>query len=333
MDKLSPPKSVDPMTMLPRELAEVILEYLSFRQRMNACLVSKQWCIFIRSIPNLWRHLDLSRAPKKVRTAFISRAINVGKSKLTAATLNNLWDFDKTITALLKHCPLEELTLLECGLQDEHLSAAIHHAKFLRSLTISDGTQLTHDVLRDTLQTLSKRLETLNVYQRYNWITPIFDQIEFPAMKSLTCKYGARHTGPSAFPNVALNIPILKSLTLHHDKASSFQAPRVVDLSECKYLQDIDFSIGLTPAEHIKPPATTVTLKISSDWNFRRIEHFTFFRNERTGQFRAWYLPRLEKVVFDIKWVPIEELRLILEDIDVQVRISSFHSTRWSLQS
>lgn len=77
MTKLCPPKSVDPMTMLPRELAEIILEHLTFRQRMNACLVSKQWAKFIRSCPDLWRHLDLSNSRKKVKNAFISRAVSL----------------------------------------------------------------------------------------------------------------------------------------------------------------------------------------------------------------------------------------------------------------
>ena len=76
MDKLCPPKSVDPMTVLPRELAEIIMNHLSFRQRMNACLVSKEWTKFVRSCPDLWSHLDLSNSRKKVGNAFVSRAVS-----------------------------------------------------------------------------------------------------------------------------------------------------------------------------------------------------------------------------------------------------------------
>lgn len=77
MNKLCPPKSVDPMTVLPRELAEIILQHLTFKQRMNACLVSKQWTKFIRSCPDLWSHLDLSNPRRKVKNAFVSRAVSV----------------------------------------------------------------------------------------------------------------------------------------------------------------------------------------------------------------------------------------------------------------
>ena len=139
MDKLSPPKSVDPLTVLPPELAEIVLEYLSFRQRVNACMVTKQWARFIQSIPNLWTHLNLTGARKKVSNKFVSKAINVAENKLTAATLNNLYDFDRALKALIRTCPLEELTLLKCGLQGQPLTDELSQAKCLKRLTLGNG--------------------------------------------------------------------------------------------------------------------------------------------------------------------------------------------------
>jgi F-box/TPR repeat protein Pof3 len=107
---VAPPKAVDPLLMLPRELAESILLYLTFPQRINACRVSKGWAQFIRSVPTLWSHLDLSGAKKKVRPAFVSRAINVGREKITRATLSQMYDSDKALRAIFKYCPIEELT-------------------------------------------------------------------------------------------------------------------------------------------------------------------------------------------------------------------------------
>ena len=89
MTELSPPRSVDPLTVLPRELAEQILGYLNFRQLIKTSLVSKEWAQFIRRTPNLWGHLDLTLARRKVKNAFVSRAINTGRSKLKTATLNH----------------------------------------------------------------------------------------------------------------------------------------------------------------------------------------------------------------------------------------------------
>ena len=72
--KIAPPKSCDPMTKLPREMAEHVLKGLSFQQLMKACLVSKQWMLLIRSMPGLWHHLDFSHAKHNVKVRFISSA-------------------------------------------------------------------------------------------------------------------------------------------------------------------------------------------------------------------------------------------------------------------
>ncbi|TKA48672.1 hypothetical protein B0A54_00808 [Friedmanniomyces endolithicus] len=164
MHQLSPPKSVDPLTVLPRELAEQILECLTFQQRMNACLVSKQWTSFFRSVPSLWQHLDLSDARRKVRPAFISRAINVGRHRLTKATLHKLYDFDKTLAALIRHCPLQDLTLLDTGIQSQNLVDLLREAAHLRALRILEGTQIGQRTLKQLVGSLSTSLETLVCY-------------------------------------------------------------------------------------------------------------------------------------------------------------------------
>ncbi|KAK6432712.1 hypothetical protein LTR95_011115 [Oleoguttula sp. CCFEE 5521] len=151
MKELSPPKSVDPLTMLPPELAVQILEYLSFKQLMKACLVSKEWTRFIRGNPDLWSHLDLSQARRKVGNKFISRAINTARKKMRAVTLHNLYDFHKVVHALLQHSSVHDVTLLDTGMPDRAVAGIVGTLPHLRRLHIGSGTLITPAVLVDIL--------------------------------------------------------------------------------------------------------------------------------------------------------------------------------------
>lgn len=139
----------------------MVLEYLTFRQRVNACLVSKSWAKFIRSIPELWQHLDLSQGRRRVRTAFISRAINAGRTKLTQATLNNVFDFEKSLDALVRNCRIEELRLLDAGVQSDSLRQSLSRARHLRKLCFDAGTQIGRNTWDAILQLLANQLESL----------------------------------------------------------------------------------------------------------------------------------------------------------------------------
>lgn len=260
MDQLCPPKSVDPLTMLPRELAETILEYISFRQRMSACLVSKGWAQFIRASPNLWRHLDLSGARRKVRTAFVSRAINTAQKKLKAATLNHLYDFDKTLCALAKHCQLEELTLLECGQQGKSLTTDLAAANNLRALEISQHSPLTSHELGPLLAALSDRLETFECTlasrqppTRYFAVCPKLRSL------SLTFEDGLDHR--HLFQNIAGFFPTLESLRVFQSQSSNFVSAK--SLQECKKLKHLVFHIGEAHQGLLLPPTLT-TLDLGS---------------------------------------------------------------------
>nr|POE63340.1 f-box/tpr repeat protein pof3 [Quercus suber] len=169
MDELCPPKSVDPLSVLPRELIEYIFEYLSFKQRMNACLVSKPWTSFIRSSPHLWQHLDLTGARRKVRNIFISRAINTARKRLISATLTNLYDVDKVLVALATHCGLTELTLLDKDFSQNILAESLSRAKSLRVLRLCPRENVVWPLVSHilgssgTLEVLEYSSEELNV--------------------------------------------------------------------------------------------------------------------------------------------------------------------------
>lgn len=307
MDQLCPPKSVDPLTMLPRELAEVILEHLSFRQRINACLVSKQWAHFIRSCPNLWQHLDLSMARKKVKTAFMSRAINVGRSKLTAATLNWLWDFDKALAALVKHCPLEELTLLETGLHSGNLIQALKPAKHLRKFNMGGNILFPVVCLPDLLEAMPPSLEAFEC----KTMIGASDRDGFAKLRSVTCHNLRKlsvtlNRSPTAhlLHAVVEGMPLIETLALHCGTSETVM-PEPVDVQKCIHLRHLDLCMRFYGSFQLNLPETLVSLRLVQARHHAYCS--TFFTHRHTGQTVPFFLPRLEVLRLDIQTMPIED--------------------------
>lgn len=134
---LAPAKAADPFAQLPIEIVEMILSYLNFRQIVYCTRVSKQWKMFIDSLPGLWMDLDFSEAKKSIRPAFLSHCINTSKHKVVSATLKHVKEMEKVIRALARSCSeFNSLRIVDGGLQGESLIHNLKSATNLRKLTL-----------------------------------------------------------------------------------------------------------------------------------------------------------------------------------------------------
>ncbi len=257
--------------MLPRELAEIILEHLSFRERTNLSLVSKGWLQFIRSSPNLWSHLDLSEAQsrKKVRPEFISRAINTGRSKLRRASLSMLWDFDKTLKALVKQCPLEELVLLDCGLQGSNLVNTLKAAKHLKSFEFRQGTKIPDPDLTKIFDAISDRIETISVHvdEQKDGGKPggviKFDCI-CPNLTTLQARWVSTLRSGDLVAEAPERFPKIKSLAVLQRHSQTFARPGMrIDLAKCKDLTYLDLGTTVWSADTLTLPQSLTSLHLS----------------------------------------------------------------------
>jgi F-box/TPR repeat protein Pof3 len=271
---------------------------LNFKQLMNTCLVSPGWAQFIRRTPNLWRHLDLTLARRKVNNAFVSRAINVGRSKLKVVTLRNLFDFDKSLASLTKYCPLEEVNLRDTGVHTGSIVDSLKRVKNLRFLRIGKGTTLTIVGISAILKNAAVTIEALYIEDvaAHTGFTQLpFPSVEFPNMQELTLSWTTDWPAAGAEIQAALRImPNLRRLKLHHLHATlpPMTFERELDLRQLKHLSQLDLVWHFQKANELALPPSLTSFALGT-W---RPKHAKFFDDLHPYDPLQWPLPLLEEL-------------------------------------
>lgn len=213
--QLSPAKSVDPLTILPVELAEMVLEYLTFRNVVNCMRTSRGWRDYLAKLPRLWLHLDLSGARRPVSKSFINQAVRRSQNRLTRATIHRFQHME-VITNVAKCCKefadLEILSLPHA--MSNTLIEIVKNAPNLKRLVIHPS--VSPDTLLRILQ-YRPSLEHVGIkdiifsrdLQQWQLHGP------FPALKILSIESGERRNVPNpSFLRILPETRVLQSLTL-----------------------------------------------------------------------------------------------------------------------
>lgn len=307
--ELAPEKSVDPLSRFPVELAEQTLGYLSFKQLMNVCRVSKKWSTFINGSPNLWRNLDLSQARRKVKNAFVSRAISVGRLKLKSATLGSLYDFHKVIRALANSGTLENLTLLDDHVLTDDTSRDFYRFNNLKLLDFRGA--VTHRRVVRILQSLASTLEVVRfqklMFAPHGTQLDLLPIVEFPKLRTLeiTMPNFGIHLDASVFL-FHKNMPNLEKIKLHEYQPA--HSHDILEFQELTQLTHLDLLLDITRANKIKVPGTLKSLAIAT-W---KPSHADFFDDDPNYPPLQWHLFHLEELRICVADVPFHCLGRVL---------------------
>lgn len=235
--------------------------------------VSKQWNLFIASIPGLWSVLDLSETRKRVKNDFISLCLNRSQRRITYAHLKRLAGSEKAITALARHCKdLRSLSISDGGIRSLDFVQQLAPASNLTRLTLGQEAPMGLDSVPQLLRELTslRHIEILAVMasrHRASWA------VDLPLLQTLNI--GSAETD-AQFEQLNLKLllqrtPDLRSLRVFSYRARTFGQSLDIHNS-CPKLEILDISrCDLGDFTLVVPAVPQAIRVLRINWNRARV--------------------------------------------------------------
>ncbi|KAL8661396.1 MAG: hypothetical protein Q9202_005638 [Teloschistes flavicans] len=182
------PVAKDPLSILPFEIAKLVMECLTFQQMVPLTRVSKRWRDFLQSIPNLWTRLDFADTGHVSRTA-LQKYIRYSENKVTDIVVTK---YHHRVLLSLQHV-IRQLPRLQ------HLHIGIYHdlqtillAENLQSLVLSD---LDFGISLSEVELILCRCTALKSAEFHYVCRPVA-ALSFPSVLSLRSLYMSFRISP-----------------------------------------------------------------------------------------------------------------------------------------
>ncbi|KAJ5580189.1 uncharacterized protein N7459_006174 [Penicillium hispanicum] len=190
----------DPFTLLPLEIANMVIDHFSFKQIVAILRVCKDWERFFGSTQRLWMRIDLSGARGKVPWTAVRSYIRRSKAMVSHAIIKNLVG-PSTPKAIefLSRCPRLEHLELWVTHDQKDIYERFKGCKTLKSLILSADIISNRDYLAKFLTELP-RLERIELWNTRGGLTPDprWPQ-HLPNLKSITV--ASQQSVPGGIPD------------------------------------------------------------------------------------------------------------------------------------
>lgn len=261
--QLTPPKAIDPLQMLPLELAEMTIRYLEFRHIVSALplsslrsllilssgllRVSKTWLQLLVAMPGLWSDLDFSTTKRPVNLGAVRKYIKRGNGTTTRVTLDRFGsNAEKIPRYIATRCRGLRDLRISGGLIGASILEAVPCASNLKTLIISKACQISCDVVSQLLSHCPN-LECAE----FQSVSPVENrtirwEADMPKLRTLTLDAPkvARRRGSTvlALETLLTKIPNIRTLSVQGWVVAHGFPAQCIDFSNLHQLQQLDIS-------------------------------------------------------------------------------------------
>ncbi|KAI4262194.1 MAG: hypothetical protein L6R42_002625 [Xanthoria sp. 1 TBL-2021] len=242
--KCGPRKARDPLTVLPVEIAQMIMSYMDFKHVVSLTRVSTTWRDYLKSTPGLWATLDFSKAKADVPKTAIQKYIRFSRGTVSRLTTRQSINLQHVVT----QCKSLEHLEIGGGYSNASLIKAASVARNLRCLLLPARCETSLDCVSQILGVCKNlvRAEFHSVTSTQS-IHPRW-QGDMSRLRTLVVKVTDVQGSKPSFDSLMHMIPDIRELSLRGWKSKTTIPPaNAVAMTRLEKLQLADFKGCVNP--------------------------------------------------------------------------------------